>query len=255
MVPAQETGYYNAPKPSDIDKSAMALTSPRSYNDSLPVYESQRTGDANVNTNYVPAAPVPFVPAPAPMHYAIPLSAENEWQATLQELQNNLTALRDARHGPPLLGHSSSRFMRNLFSSSSFRSKRMRHGRKTALELHEDAQRVRVLEELVLTGMRKLARIHPDPNVQAEWNSRADQFARAMGSSDGALAASDADRFAAAEKDKESILEGITKGLIVLFMAPVALAGAVVFTAGAMLFGSGKFIIGLGHLMTFGKFK
>ena len=113
-------------------------------------------------------------------------------------------------------------------------------------------QSIHVLEELVLGGMRRLARIHPEQDARADWHLRAEQFAETIRTGE---SANSLEALLVNEKEKETILEGLAKGLTLLFMTPLVLSGAILFGTGAMIYGVGKCTITLGHLMTFGKFR
>jgi len=118
------------------------------------------------------------------------------------------------------------------------------------LEDQERVQNIRVHEQLVLEGMRHLARSHPDSTAQADWAARAENFARTL---EEAKNSGKDDSPQSTEND--SILKDIGKGLGLIVLTPVALAGACVFASGAILYGTGKLIVGIGHAMTFGKMK
>lgn len=84
-----------------------------------------------------------------------------------------------------------------------------------------------------------------------DWHTRAGEFAATIRKGD---SAGSFEEFIANDKKKESILEGLAKGLVLLFMTPIALGGIVVFGTGAMIYGLGKVVVTIGHVMTFGKF-
>ncbi|EJD00145.1 uncharacterized protein FOMMEDRAFT_159791 [Fomitiporia mediterranea MF3/22] len=198
---------------------------------------------------------------------AISAATEAEWYETLRELQENLTDLRRARKRTSRLATIS------RVTPQCLRPRN--HG------VDESAREARVLEELVLAGMRRLAIIHPDPLVQAEWDSRAEQFSRSMhydddgtAADEGAIALDGAESVAAgdlegaraqrsgrriarlvARDEKDTMLMGLAKGVGILLFTPVALAGAGVFGAGVMLYASGKIVVELGHMMTFGRLR
>lgn len=190
-------------------------------------------------------------------------NGHGEWVQTLQDLQRNLATLDDIKRSDRATAQSGSSmiFMQSLFTSSSFRSRRAVRVKNAQL-LHQDyVQRARVLEELILHGMRKLAHIHPDPAARSEWSARSEQFANVLSRNrelaPNGIPLSDlaASELESNEKEKESILEGLGKGLAILLMTPFLVAGAALFASGALMYGVGKTIVGLGHLFTFGKLK
>lgn len=190
----------------------------------------------------------PDVPSPA-IH--ISSATQAEWFETLRELQANLTDLRAARGKMFKL-----RRFTLSFAPQSWRSHRL-------LRVEESLRELRVLEELVLAGMHRLAQIHPDPIVQTEWGSRADEFSRSMYSnesdgvdeeggnialsgtedaSDNDLEGARAGRFKrrasrlAMKSEDDSILMSLLKGVGILICTPIALAGAAAFGGGVMLY-------------------
>lgn len=217
-------------------------------------------------------APIQQFSSPVAPSRTIHISSatQAEWFETLRELQANLTDLRAAR-GKMF------KFRRFTLSCAprSWRSHRL-------LRVEESLRELRVLEELVLAGMHRLAQIHPDPIVQAEWGSRADEFSRSMYSNEvdgmdeegGNIALSGAEEASANDlegaragrfkrrasrlamkSEDDSILMSLLKGVGILICTPIALAGAAAFGGGVMLYGCGKVIVGLGHMMTFGKLR
>ncbi|KAJ6612130.1 hypothetical protein B0H10DRAFT_2053634 [Mycena sp. CBHHK59/15] len=81
-------------------------------------------------------------------------------------------------------------------------------------------------EKAILGAMRDLAGSHSDPQVQAYWNQRANEFEKAP------------------EADKKAILTHIGKGLAILIAAPFAIAGGILLAAGMALRATGNLIAG-----------
>lgn len=222
-----------------MDKSALAWA--EQQQDTPPRYA--------LPENVPRVATAPTVVSPLPPHEPV---SDGEWHETLRELQNNLSALNQARRFNTFHRGSRRRFLKSLFNSYSFKKGAQEPQIKESdIESQTRVQRIHVLEELVLSGMRKLARIHPEPEARLDWQTRADEFAAAIrkGASTGTF-----EEFIANDKKKESILEGLAKGLVLLCMTPVAVAGVAVFSIGAMTYGLGKVVVSIGHVMTFGKF-
>ncbi len=186
-------------------------------------------------------------------------SNDKDWVETLRELQTNLNELKQAKRTP--FFSTANPVLRKATNFSSFsRGKRSKKGKEPAdadlgsineqLEDQERLQNIRVHEQLILEGMRRLARTHPEPTTQAEWASRADNFSRTLEE------AKKAGKDTLESTEEDSILADIGKGLALLVLAPLgALSAAVVFASGSILFGTGKLIVGIGHAMTFGKLK
>lgn len=198
--------------------------------------------------------------------------SNRDWLATLQELQYNLTALADAKapHAQTRMHVVSSPFVRRLFSSRSLRSSRKvavkgKRDAESGLDYQARTQRIRVLEELILAGMRRLATIHPEPTSQTEWALRADAFARAMmtgSSADATLESMYRDVSSGIKKpqsdegyERETVLEGFMKAFLILLLIPVTLAGALVAAFFALFYATGKIFTEICHALTFGKFK
>ncbi|KAJ6463250.1 hypothetical protein C8R47DRAFT_82787 [Mycena vitilis] len=81
-------------------------------------------------------------------------------------------------------------------------------------------------EALIVASMRDLAASHTDPQVQAYWTRRADQFEKAP------------------DADKKALLMDIGRGLAILIAAPFAIAGAILMGTGMLLKASGSFLTG-----------
>ncbi|KAJ7667489.1 hypothetical protein DFH06DRAFT_219322 [Mycena polygramma] len=81
-------------------------------------------------------------------------------------------------------------------------------------------------EALIVASMRDLAASHTDPQVQAYWTRRADQFEKAP------------------DADKKALLMDIGRGLAILIAAPFAIAGALLMGTGMLLKASGNFLTG-----------
>jgi len=164
---------------------------------------------------------------------------EEEWQATLHQLKVNLAALREAEKSPtmsPFLIPSA--FVQSLFQSKA-KVEASRRGAEAASSNTQDRQeRIRMLQGLIIGGMLKLASIHPDPSVKAEWNGRAAEVKETF------------DNPNATEAEKESVLEGIGKGVGILLITPFLLVGGAIFTVGAVLGGVGKTLSGIGRVIT-----
>lgn len=223
-----------------IDKSAPAWA--EQQQDTPPLYALPQ------NATTTPSHMVVTI-SPLPPHQPV---SESEWHNTLVELQNNLAALNQARCFNKFHKSDRRRFLKSLFNSKSFRKGAQEPKNKESdIERQARVQRIRVLEELVLSGMRKLARIHPEPEARMDWHTRAEEFATTIRKDD---STGSFEEFIANDKKKESILEGLAKGLVLLFMTPIALGGIVVFGTGAMIYGLGKVVVTIGHVMTFGKF-
>jgi len=192
------------------------------------------------------------------------LSSNSEnWVDTLRELQTNLKALKEAKRtsyfsmSNPYVHKAMAPFIRNKRSSRK-RSSANGKGPEDAdlssiseqLEDQERVQNIRVHEQLVLEGMRRLARTHPDPTAQTDWAARAENFARTLEE------AKKSGKDGSPESTEEdSIMKDIGKGLALIALTPVALAGACIFASGAIMYGTGKLIVGIGHAMTFGKMR
>jgi len=78
----------------------------------------------------------------------------------------------------------------------------------------------------IVASMRDLAASHSDPQVQAYWNRRADEFEKAP------------------DSDKKALLMDIGRGVGILFAAPFAIVGAFLIGAGMILRASGNIISG-----------
>ncbi|KAJ7086685.1 hypothetical protein C8R44DRAFT_893480 [Mycena epipterygia] len=81
-------------------------------------------------------------------------------------------------------------------------------------------------EAIIVDSMRELARSHNDPQVQAYWNRRANDFEKAP------------------DSDKKAILTDIGRGLAILIAAPFAIAGGILLAAGMFLKASGDILTG-----------
>ncbi|OCB87257.1 hypothetical protein A7U60_g5584 [Sanghuangporus baumii] len=232
--------------------------------DDPPVYQHPLFGNDN-KESYLAISPAQVLQSPGiadpRLIHAASASGEAEWYEALRELQVNIADLKIAR-GRASRYSKLSRFICGFCSEN----------------VGDSQCGVRVLEELVLAGMQRLSRIHSDPLVQAEWDSRAEVFSRSLrvlnggADAEGSIALNDAEvvvtagsegargqRFRhraarlLAPSEKDTIMMGITRGFAILLCTPVIFAGAAVFSVGAMLYGSGKIIIGLGHVATCGK--
>ncbi|KAF8211681.1 hypothetical protein K438DRAFT_2011178 [Mycena galopus ATCC 62051] len=83
-------------------------------------------------------------------------------------------------------------------------------------------------EPAIVEAMRDLAASHNDPQVQAYWTRRADEFEKAP------------------DSDKKAILKDIVQGLAILVSAPFIIAGAI-FT------GTGMVLKTVGNVLTGGS--
>jgi len=92
-------------------------------------------------------------------------------------------------------------------------------------------------EKKLVKAMKRVGNSHPDPQVRDHWLQKALSFEKGN------------------KKDKTNILQDLGKGLGILLLTPVALAGAAMFGAGAIIYGVGSFIKGLGNLLTAGHFR
>ncbi|KAJ7499473.1 hypothetical protein FB451DRAFT_1205571 [Mycena latifolia] len=81
-------------------------------------------------------------------------------------------------------------------------------------------------EAAICASMRDLAASHSDPQVQAYWNRRADEFEKAP------------------DSDKKAILGDIGRGLAILIAAPLAICGALLLGTGMLLKASGDMLMG-----------
>lgn len=111
--------------------------------------------------------------------------------------------------------------------------------------------------------MRRLARIHPDPRVKAEWNTRADEFSASIQPDDEATSKSRgkntensqggfkgrATRLLA-KVDDDSALVSLSKGVGMVMISPIVMAGAPAFAAGAIaMYGSAKLYFGVRRII------
>lgn len=78
----------------------------------------------------------------------------------------------------------------------------------------------------IVESMRDLSTSHPDPQVQAYWNQRADAFEKAP------------------DADRKSILLDVGRGLAILIAAPFAIVGALLIGTGMLLRASSNLITG-----------
>ncbi|KAL5480185.1 hypothetical protein ACEPAI_1455 [Sanghuangporus weigelae] len=90
---------------------------------------------------------------------------EVEWTETLRELQENMVDLHRTR------SRSSEPAILALAIPSIVLPCKARDAGDGVLGM-------RKLEEIVLQGMRRLARVYPDPVIKAEWGTRAEEFAQ-----------------------------------------------------------------------------
>ncbi|KAJ7101610.1 hypothetical protein C8R43DRAFT_244073 [Mycena crocata] len=81
-------------------------------------------------------------------------------------------------------------------------------------------------EAAIVESMRDLATGHSDPQVQAYWNHRADEFEKAP------------------DVNKKAILADIGRGIAILIAAPLAIAGALLLATGMLLKASGDMLTG-----------
>jgi hypothetical protein len=88
--------------------------------------------------------------------------------------------------------------------------------------------------EKLVAALRRVEEEERDPKVKEEWRERAKAF----------LGGGNAER--------AGILDDIVKGLGLLLITPVLLAGAAIFAAGAIVYGAGSLVKGLGNVMTGG---
>ncbi|KAF8211687.1 hypothetical protein K438DRAFT_2011183 [Mycena galopus ATCC 62051] len=90
-------------------------------------------------------------------------------------------------------------------------------------------------ETAIVKSMRDLAASHNDPQVQAYWTRRANEFEKAP------------------DPDKKAILKDIGRGLGILIAAPFAIAGAVLIGTGMLLKAGGNFLTGSSSKFTRNK--
>ncbi|KAJ7087344.1 hypothetical protein B0H15DRAFT_309326 [Mycena belliarum] len=81
-------------------------------------------------------------------------------------------------------------------------------------------------EGALCASMRDLAASHNDPEVQAYWNRRADEFQKAS------------------DADKRTVLGDIARGVVALIVAPLAITGFILFATGALIKYSGDVLTG-----------
>ncbi|KAF8211686.1 hypothetical protein K438DRAFT_1752371 [Mycena galopus ATCC 62051] len=83
-------------------------------------------------------------------------------------------------------------------------------------------------ETAIVESMRDLAASHNNPQVQAYWTRRANEFEKAP------------------DSDKKAILKDIGRGVAILIAAPFAIAGALLMGTGMLLKAGGNFLTGTG---------
>lgn len=96
---------------------------------------------------------------------------------------------------------------------------------------------LRVEEQKVVEGMRRVGENHPDPGVRQEWNDQADAFRHGD------------------HEEKKHILGDLGRGLRILLMSPFWLAGGVFLVVGGMINGVGCALKGMGTALTGGYFR
>lgn len=228
--------------------------------DGLPDYDPATAPSRDASGNF--RSQIQQSPEPQPSQRPLPVD-DKDWVEILRELQTNLKALKQAKNAPFL--SSSNPLIRKGIDFSTFSSGKRSRKRKSKngkeadnddlgslseqLEDQERLQNIRVHQQLVLEGMRSLARTHPDATSRAEWASRAENFSRALEE------AKKSGNDTALDAEEDTIMGDIMKGLKMLVLVPVALGAATVFAAGALFYGTGKLIVGIGHALTFGKMK
>ncbi|EDR07805.1 uncharacterized protein LACBIDRAFT_294456 [Laccaria bicolor S238N-H82] len=84
--------------------------------------------------------------------------------------------------------------------------------------------------EDIASAMDHMANQHPDPRVKAEYRTKAKELRASTGG------------------QRDTILEDIGKGLLILLTTPFALVGAILGTVGQILNGVGSILRGLGKL-------
>lgn len=185
---------------------------------------------------------------------------EADYRTTLHSLQANIKELQQARMGAKLMN----RIVRIAKRATITRGRRngpqptvaTGHAARVngvfAAWSETNAQSIPVLEELILSDMRRLSHIHPDPAMQAEWAARADHFKEAMERGDQAIASGDFVAVSLIEKEKDSFLMDIAKGVAILLVTPLALAMGALCGAGCILFGVGKILSGVARCLTCG---
>ena len=236
------------PRRASIDKGALTWSTQQQQQQEQQQETPPQYTLPESSSVIAPSATLVGASGLAPAHEPV---SESEWLETLRELQKNLSLLNTARRAGSSRKSGSQRFVSSLLNPNPFKkgSKNGSRSGESPNERQERIQSIQVLEELVLGGMRKLARIHPEQDARANWHLRAEQFAGTMMTGE---SANSEEAFLANEKEKETILDGLGKGLALLLMTPVVV---VVFGTGAMVYGLGKCTVTLGHLMTFGKFR
>lgn len=217
--------------------------------------------DYPATQNCIPTiTPVPASYTRSPPSPITPLGQDCE--ATLRDLQRNLSDLDAARQSRGRRSHNLiARLIHVLFSTSSFLDADSGLGREADLEWQESANRVRVQEELVLLGMRKLSRVHPSKTERRLWLARADKIERTMKTSAEVQTSWTnmpvvimSERLGVLGRRQESSLEGLIKGFIILFLAPFAGLYGCLYLIGALLFAIRRILFGFVHVFTFGRF-
>ncbi|KLO18316.1 hypothetical protein SCHPADRAFT_993735 [Schizopora paradoxa] len=244
----------------DVDGSINEEQRHNAQGDGLPPdYDPATAPNRDASGNFSPSQQSTSLPLASPSQTQL---NDKDWVETLRELQTNLKDLKQAKN-TPFMSTSNPLIRKGInfstFSSGKKSKKKSKNGTvaegddlgsiTAQIEDQERLQNIRVHEQLVLEGMRRLARTHPDPASQAEWASRAENFSRALEE------AKRTGNDAAVEAEEETVMGDIGKGLKLLVLVPVALGAATVFATGALFYGTGKLIVGIGHAMTFGKMR
>jgi hypothetical protein len=85
--------------------------------------------------------------------------------------------------------------------------------------------------------MRQVGDSHPDPAVADQWNAKANEFEQGD-----------------AVKRKD-MLEELGKGLGILLVSPLVIAGGCIYGVGLLCYGIGTVIAGMGNVLTGGTIK
>jgi len=217
--------------------------------------------DYPASRNCIPTiAPVPASYFRTPSSPITP--PEHEWETTLRDLQRNLSDLDAARQSRGRRSHNLvARLIHVLFSTSSFLDADSGLGREADLEWQESSNRVRVQEELVLMGMRKLSRLHPSKTERRLWYTRANKVEHTMKTNAEVQTSWTympvvimSEKLGVLRRRQESALEGLMKGFLILFLVPFAGLYGSIYLMGALLFAMRRILFGFVHVFTFGRF-
>lgn len=109
-------------------------------------------------------------------------------------------------------------------------------------------------------GMRKLERQHPAKHERKTWLIRADKFEQTMKASDAVQSSWTnlpvvimSERLGILGTQRESSLEGLMKGFVILFLIPFAGLVGGFYLCGAVLVAMRRILFGLLHVCTLGR--